>query len=61
MPARMFTQVIGPANNLMAHLGDERRPAWWVRAPIFRGSNTATSRGLHHTPLNGDHSLFTRR
>ena len=61
MPARMFTQVLSTANKLMAHLGDERLPAWWIRAPILRGSNAATSRGLHHTSLKADHRLFTRR
>jgi sterol desaturase/sphingolipid hydroxylase (fatty acid hydroxylase superfamily) len=60
MPALMITQVIGTANNLMAHLGYELLPAWWIRAPLLRWSNTATFHSLHHTQYKGNYGLFTR-
>jgi sterol desaturase/sphingolipid hydroxylase (fatty acid hydroxylase superfamily) len=53
-------QGIGFANNLMAHLGYELLPAWWLRAPGLRWSNTATFHSLHHTRHRGNFGLFTR-
>ncbi|MCK6518526.1 sterol desaturase family protein [Myxococcota bacterium] len=60
MPALMVTQLIGTANNLMAHLGYELLPVWWIRAPGLRWTNTATFHSLHHTQLKGNYGLFTR-
>lgn len=60
MPVLMATQAVGLANNLMAHLGYELLPAWWIRTPLLRWSNTATFHSLHHTQYRGNYGLFTR-
>lgn len=60
MPVLMVVQGVGFANNVMAHLGYELLPAWWVRAPGLRWSNTATFHSLHHTRFKGNYGLFTR-
>lgn len=60
MPALIATQLIGLINNLMAHLGFELFPRWWVRSPVLRWSNTATFHSLHHQYSRGNYGLFTR-
>lgn len=60
MPALMAAQAAGLANNVMAHLGYELLPAWWIRAPGLRWSNSATFHSLHHARFNGNFGLFTR-
>lgn len=59
-PVLGLVQGIGFANNLMAHLGYELLPAWWLRAPGLRWTNTATFHSLHHTRHRGNFGLFTR-
>lgn len=53
-------QVIGTANNLMAHLGYEFVPRWVLRVPGLRWMNTATFHSQHHTQLRGNFGLFSR-
>ncbi len=60
LPALGLLQGIGLANNVMAHLGYELLPRWWLRAPLLRWTNTATFHNLHHTRLQGNYGLFTR-
>lgn len=60
MPVLMAAQVIGSLNNVMAHLGHELLPSWWIRAPLLRWSNTATFHALHHERFKGNYGLFTR-
>ena len=59
-PVLMAVQVAGLSNNVMAHLGYELLPAWWVRAPVLRWSNSATFHSLHHARFNGNYGLFSR-
>lgn len=54
------TQAVGLINNVMAHLGYELLPAWWVRAPLLRWTNTATFHSQHHSSPRGNYGLFTR-
>jgi sterol desaturase/sphingolipid hydroxylase (fatty acid hydroxylase superfamily) len=54
------TQLVGLANNVMAHLGYELLPAWWLRAPLLRWTNTATFHSLHHQRVHGNYGLFSR-
>jgi sterol desaturase/sphingolipid hydroxylase (fatty acid hydroxylase superfamily) len=60
MPVLMVTQVVGLANNLMAHLGYELLPRWWAGVPILRWSNSATFHSMHHTRFKGNYGLFSR-
>lgn len=60
LPVLSAAQAFGFANNLMAHLGYELLPSWWVRAPLLRWSNTATFHSLHHARLKGNYGLVTR-
>jgi Delta7-sterol 5-desaturase len=60
LPALGVLQGVGLANNVMAHLGYELLPRWWLRAPLLRWSNTSTFHNLHHTRLQGNYGLFTR-
>lgn len=60
LPALGLLQGFGLANNVMAHLGYELLPRWWVRAPLLRWTNTSTFHNLHHTRLQGNYGLFTR-
>lgn len=60
LPVLIAVQVAGLANNIMAHLGYELLPAWWLRVPVLRWSNTATYHSLHHTRFNENYGLFTR-
>ncbi len=60
LPVLATVQVLGTTNNLMAHLGFELLPAWWLRVPGLRWSNTATFHSLHHTRFRGNYGLFTR-
>jgi sterol desaturase/sphingolipid hydroxylase (fatty acid hydroxylase superfamily) len=60
LPALGLLQGVGLANNVMAHLGYELLPRWWVRAPLLRWTNTSTFHNLHHTRLQGNYGLFTR-
>jgi sterol desaturase/sphingolipid hydroxylase (fatty acid hydroxylase superfamily) len=53
-------QVIGLANNVMAHLGYEFLPPWLVKVPLLRWTNTATFHSLHHTRSRGNFGLHTR-
>lgn len=53
-------QVIGLANNVMAHLGYEFLPAWILKVPLLRWTNTATFHSLHHTRSRGNFGLHTR-
>jgi sterol desaturase/sphingolipid hydroxylase (fatty acid hydroxylase superfamily) len=53
-------QVVGLANNVMAHLGYEFFPAWLLRVPLLRWTNTATFHSLHHTRSRGNFGLHTR-
>ena len=53
-------QVFGLANNVMAHLGYEFLPAWLMKVPILRWTNTATFHSLHHTRSRGNFGLHTR-
>jgi sterol desaturase/sphingolipid hydroxylase (fatty acid hydroxylase superfamily) len=53
-------QGIGLANNVMAHLGYEFLPAWIVKVPLLRFTNTATFHSLHHTRSRGNFGLHTR-
>lgn len=60
MAALAALQVIGLANNVMAHLGYEFLPAWILKVPILRWTNTATFHSLHHTRSRGNFGLHTR-
>jgi lathosterol oxidase len=60
MSALGALQVIGLANNVMAHLGYELLPAWILRVPILRWTNTATFHSLHHTRSRGNFGLHSR-
>ena len=60
MAALGALQVIGLANNVMAHLGYEFLPAWIVKVPFLRWTNTATFHSLHHTRSRGNFGLHTR-
>jgi len=60
MAALGALQVIGLGNNVMAHLGYEFFPAWLVRVPLLRWTNTATFHSLHHTRSRGNFGLHTR-
>jgi sterol desaturase/sphingolipid hydroxylase (fatty acid hydroxylase superfamily) len=53
-------QVLGLANNVMAHLGYEFLPAWLMKVPVLRWTNTATFHSLHHTRSRGNFGLHTR-
>ena len=53
-------QVIGLANNVMAHLGYELLPRWLLRVPIRRWNNTSTFHSLHHNLSRGNYGLHTR-
>lgn len=53
-------QLIGLSNNVMSHLGYELLPAWLLRVPLLRWTNTATFHSLHHTNLHGNFGLHTR-
>ena len=56
----MVMQILGLANNVMAHLGFELLTRWWVRTPILRWSNSATYHSLHHQRFHGNYGLTTR-
>ena len=60
LPVLVVVQGVGLANNLMAHLGYELLPVWWLRVPLLRWSNTATFHSLHHTRYKGNYGLLTR-
>lgn len=60
MAALGVLQVIGLANNVMAHLGYEFLPRWILRVPLLRWTNTATFHSLHHTRSRGNFGLHTR-
>lgn len=60
MTALGALQAIGLANNVMAHLGYEFLPAWILRVPVLRWTNTATFHSLHHTRSRGNFGLHTR-
>jgi hypothetical protein len=60
MAALGALQVIGLANNVMAHLGYEFLPRWILRVPLLRWTNTATFHSLHHTCSRGNFGLHTR-
>jgi sterol desaturase/sphingolipid hydroxylase (fatty acid hydroxylase superfamily) len=60
LPLLMAAQGVGLANNVMAHLGYELLPSWWIRAPLLRWTNTATFHALHHERFKGNYGLFTR-
>jgi lathosterol oxidase len=60
MAALGALQVIGLANNVMAHLGYEFLPAWLLKVPVLRWTNTATFHSLHHTRSRGNFGLHTR-
>lgn len=60
MPVVMAAQVIGLANNVMAHLGYELLPSGWLRIPLLRWTNTATFHALHHERFTGNFGLFSR-
>jgi sterol desaturase/sphingolipid hydroxylase (fatty acid hydroxylase superfamily) len=60
MAALGVLQIIGLANNVMAHLGYEFLPAWLLRVPLLRWTNTATFHSLHHTRSRGNFGLHTR-
>lgn len=60
LPALAAVQLIGLANNVMAHLGYELLPAGWLRIPLLGWSNTATFHAMHHSRPNGNFGLFTR-
>ena len=60
MAAIGLLQVIGLANNVMAHLGYEFLPAWLLRVPLLRWTNTATFHSLHHARSRGNFGLHTR-
>jgi sterol desaturase/sphingolipid hydroxylase (fatty acid hydroxylase superfamily) len=53
-------QALGLANNVMAHLGYEFLPAWLLKVPVLRFTNTATFHSLHHTRSRGNFGLHTR-
>jgi sterol desaturase/sphingolipid hydroxylase (fatty acid hydroxylase superfamily) len=53
-------QIVGLANNVMAHLGYEFLPAWILKIPLLRWTNTATFHSLHHTRSKGNFGLHTR-
>lgn len=53
-------QVIGLANNVVAHLGYELFPRWILGVPILRWTQTATFHSLHHTRSHGNFGLHTR-
>lgn len=60
LPVLGALQGIGLANNVMAHLGYELLPRWWVRVPGLRWTNSATFHSMHHTEFRGNYGLFTR-
>ena len=60
LPVIGVVQVLGLSNNVMAHLGYELLPRWWVKVPVLRWSNSATFHALHHQRSMGNYGLFTR-
>jgi sterol desaturase/sphingolipid hydroxylase (fatty acid hydroxylase superfamily) len=60
MTALAVLQVFGLANNVMAHLGYEFLPAWILKVPLLRWTNTATFHSLHHSRSRGNFGLHTR-
>ena len=60
LPALGVAQVLGLANNLVAHLGYELLPRGWLRLPGLRWSTSATYHSLHHTRFHGNYGLMTR-
>jgi sterol desaturase/sphingolipid hydroxylase (fatty acid hydroxylase superfamily) len=56
----LVLQAIGLANNVMSHLGYELLPAWLLKVPVLRWTNTATFHSLHHTRSRGNFGLHTR-
>ena len=53
-------QVVGLVNNIVAHLGYEFMPRWFIRVPPFKWMTTSTFHNLHHTRFNGNYALFFR-
>ncbi len=53
-------QIVGLANNVMAHLGYEFLPRWILRVPLLRWTNTATFHSLHHARFKGNFGLHSR-
>ena len=53
-------QVVGLVNNIVAHLGYEFMPRWFIRVPPFKWMTTSTFHNLHHTRLDGNYALFFR-
>ena len=60
LPMLAAVQVVGLLNNLIAHLGYEFMPRWFIRIPPFRWLTTSTYHNLHHTKLDGNYALFFR-
>lgn len=60
LPVFGVLQVVGLANNVMAHLGYEFLPRWYVRIPPFRWMTSATYHNLHHTRFHGNYGLMFR-
>ena len=44
-------QVVGLVNNIVAHLGYEFMPRWFIRVPPFKWMTTSTFHNLHHLSL----------
>lgn len=60
MSALGVVQVVGLANNVMAHLGYEFLPKGLMKVPLLKWTNTATFHSLHHTRSTGNFGLHTR-
>jgi sterol desaturase/sphingolipid hydroxylase (fatty acid hydroxylase superfamily) len=60
LPVFGVLQVLGLANNVMAHLGYEFLPRWYARIPPFRWLTTSTYHNLHHTRFHGNYGLLFR-
>jgi sterol desaturase/sphingolipid hydroxylase (fatty acid hydroxylase superfamily) len=60
IPVLVALQVVGLVNNIVAHLGYEFMPRWFIRVPPFKWMTTSTFHNLHHTRFNGNYALFFR-
>ena len=60
IPVLATLQVVGLVNNIVAHLGYEFMPRWFIRVPPFRWLTTSTYHNLHHSRLDGNYALFFR-
>ncbi|MFZ6184456.1 sterol desaturase family protein [Nannocystis pusilla] len=60
IPVLAALQIVGLVNNIVAHLGYEFMPRWFIRVPPLKWLTTSTYHNLHHTRFSGNYALFFR-